>query len=129
MPQKPGAQPSTNWSAPLTVDIPIIAAATLPFLTTSRSCIFRPIPQNSIRRKTSGMNSAKKSSGKPGDAQRIVQAEALVDLRVDPQFGALPQAHAGIERRVPVPGQYGSPGPQVYSGPGAPPARERYPRP
>ena len=41
---------------------PIIAAATLPFLTTSRSCIFRPIPRNSIRRKTSGMNSAKKSS-------------------------------------------------------------------
>ena len=31
---------------------PIIAAATLPFLTTSRSCIFRPIPRNSIRRKT-----------------------------------------------------------------------------
>ena len=38
------------------------SAATLPFLTTSRSCIFRPIPRNSIRRKTSGMNSAEKIS-------------------------------------------------------------------
>jgi hypothetical protein len=37
-------------------------AVILPFPTTSRSCIFRPIHRNSIQRKTSGMKSAKKSS-------------------------------------------------------------------
>ena len=31
---------------------------------------------------------------------RVRQTESLIDLRVDPQFGALPQAHAGKERHV-----------------------------
>jgi hypothetical protein len=37
---------------------PITAAATLPFPITSRSCIFRPMRRNSIRRKIFGMKSA-----------------------------------------------------------------------
>src|SRR5262249_4311244 len=41
---------------------PTTVAVTLPFPTTSRCCIFRPIRRNSIRRKISGMKSAKKSS-------------------------------------------------------------------
>ena len=41
---------------------PITAAATLTFPATSRSCIFRPIHRNSIRRKISGMKFAKKYS-------------------------------------------------------------------
>ena len=41
---------------------PTTAAATLQSPTTSRCCIFRPIRRSSIRRKISGMKSAKKSS-------------------------------------------------------------------
>src|SRR6201993_3021725 len=41
---------------------PITVAATLPFPATSRSCIFRPIHRNSIRRKISGMKFVKKYS-------------------------------------------------------------------
>ena len=38
--------------------------------------------------------------GIPGEAVRIADAEALVDLRVDPQFRASPQTKTGIERGV-----------------------------
>jgi hypothetical protein len=41
------------------------------------------------------------AGGKAGDAQRAREPEALVDLRVDPQLGALPQPKTGIESRVP----------------------------
>src|SRR5580704_71125 len=37
-----------------------------------------------------------------GDAQRRAQAETLIDLRIDPKLGALPQAHA--DKRGGVPG-------------------------
>ena len=36
-----------------------------------------------------------------GDAERRAQAKALVDLRIDPKLGALPQPHAEIRRGVP----------------------------
>jgi len=47
---------------PPVLDDPTIAPATLPFPTTSRSCIFRPTRRTSIRRRISGTKSARKSS-------------------------------------------------------------------
>src|SRR5262249_55908611 len=49
---------SCSFSSPRTTT----AAVTLYFATTSRSYIFRPIRRSSIRKKISGMKSAKKSS-------------------------------------------------------------------
>src|SRR4029077_19975929 len=37
---------------------------------------------------------------KSGDAVRVRETETLIDLRGDPQLGALPQPYAGIEGRV-----------------------------
>ena len=39
-------------------------------------------------------------AGETGDAERVGQAEALVDLGVHPQLAARPGPHAGIERDV-----------------------------
>ena len=37
---------------------------------------------------------------KAGDAMHVAKPKALIDLRIDPQFGRLPQSDAGIERDV-----------------------------
>src|SRR5262249_31663581 len=41
------------------------------------------------------------SARKSGGAERAAQSEALIDLRVDPQFGAVPEPRASIEGYVP----------------------------
>ncbi len=37
---------------------------------------------------------------KSGRPMRVRDTETLIDLRIEPQFGALPQPHAGIKRRI-----------------------------
>src|SRR5262249_3535984 len=41
------------------------------------------------------------AAGEARDAKRAAQPKALVDLRIDPKLGALPQLHASIEGYVP----------------------------
>ena len=41
------------------------------------------------------------AAGESGNAERVVEPKSLIDLRIDPQLGALPQPHADIERGVP----------------------------
>ena len=41
------------------------------------------------------------AAGKPGGAHRAAQAKTLIDFRIDPHLGALPQPHAEIGRGVP----------------------------
>ena len=67
---------------------PITAAATLPFPITSRSCIFRPIRRNSIRRKISGMKSAnfKNYALKSMDAVRAKLKQAILYIEHNPKL-------------------------------------------
>jgi hypothetical protein len=39
-------------------------------------------------------------AGEAGHAVRVGEAVALIEFRIDPEFRALPQSHAGKQRRV-----------------------------
>ena len=41
------------------------------------------------------------AAGESGNAERVGEPKTLVDLGIDPQLGALPQPHAGVQRGVP----------------------------
>ena len=41
------------------------------------------------------------AAGESCDSERVGEPKSLVDFRIDPKLGALPQPHAGIKRGVP----------------------------